>query len=120
METPGQSESEKKTLEEQQLEFKRAQLAVEFAKFGFAGTLTGAICGMVMILALAIIDAISSDFTFGATGVITVTVLIAACVLGFGAFSLWQPVKILARFGKMSLRVRSDSDMPTNDPQAAK
>ena len=95
-------------LQEQEFEYKRAQLAVEFAKYGFTGTLTAAIGGLILILALAIIDAVSSEFTFGMYGVLGTSALLVAATLGFGAFSLWQPIKILAKFGNMSLGVESD------------
>lgn len=69
-------ELRKLRLAEQELELKRGQLAVEFAKFGFGGTLTVAIGGMILILALPIIDAFSDDFTFGANGVIWTSIVI--------------------------------------------
>jgi hypothetical protein len=103
-------ESRKSRLQEQELEYKRAQLAIDFAKFGFAGTLAAGFGGLILILALAIIDAASTDFTFGVYGVLGTSALLVAGTLGFGAFSLWQPIKILAKFGKMSLGVESESD----------
>jgi len=110
MMTPDEIKMREFKLQEQELELKRAQLAVEFAKYGFAGTLIAAIVGMMLVLALAVIDATSPDFSFGVKGVtITLACLVVSCV-AFGAFSLWQPVKILAKFGKMSLGFKSNDD----------
>ena len=38
-------------------ELERAKLSVDFAKFGFAGTLAGAIIGLIIILGLALLNA---------------------------------------------------------------
>ena len=92
-------------IKEQELEIRRAQLAVEFAKYGFAGTLTGAIGGMILVLSLAIIDAYSSDFAFGANGVIWTSVCITLGVVVFGALSLYQPIRVLAELGKIKIGI---------------
>ena len=100
-------ELRKLRLAEQKLEIERGKLAVEFAKYGFSGTLTAGIGGMILILALAIIDAVSDDFTFGANGVIWTTVAIGIGCIAFGSFSLSQPIGILAKLGKMEINVQS-------------
>jgi hypothetical protein len=54
----------------QELELKRVQLTFEFAKFGFAGTLGGGIAGMVLILALVVVDMpirLTSTLEYGAS-----------------------------------------------------
>ena len=96
--------------EVQELEFRRAQLAVGFAKFGFGGTLAAAIVGMLAIVALAITDACSPDFQFGASGVAGTSVCLMISCIAFGALSLWQPLKILARYGNLSLGLSSHAD----------
>jgi hypothetical protein len=102
-------------LQEQELEFKRAQLDVEFAKFGFSGTLTAGIGGMVLILALAIIDAVSSDFTYGTYGVVGTAICVVLGALGFGAFSHRQRVNLLGKWGDKSIGFNSDHGEKTRE-----
>jgi hypothetical protein len=50
----------------------QAQMAFEFGKFGFAGTLSGAFGGLVLLLALAVLQAFT-DFkieTYGYVGIL--------------------------------------------------
>lgn len=104
-------ELRKLRLQEQELELKHAQLAVEFSRYGFFGTLFGSIAGFVLILSLAILDAFSSDFTYGIEGVLGSLFLIAAGVIAFGAYSLRQPMKLLLKLSdQMSLGIDSGSD----------
>ena len=110
MMTPDEIQMRQFKLQEQELELKRAQLAVEFAKYGFAGALVAAVVGMTLVLALAILDAISAEFSFGVEGVAVAMACLAVSCIAFGAFSLWQPVKILARFGKMSFGFKSNDE----------
>ena len=88
--------AEQLKLQKRELELKEATLAADFAKFGFRGTLGGAIVGLIFILALAALDAYSPDFSFGATGVIATSVLLLVGTVLFGAFSTRQPMKMLA------------------------
>ncbi|EAQ80679.1 hypothetical protein, partial [Blastopirellula marina] len=108
-------ESRKLRLQEQELELRRGELAIEFAKYGFYGTLSAGICGMLMVLSLSIIDAVSSDFTFGFYGVIGTTLSISIPCVAFGAFSLFHSVRILGHFGKIKIGVDTSSEKRSGD-----
>lgn len=54
-ESPQSFKADEIQLRQQELE--RARLFIAFAKYGFAGTLTGAIIGLVTVLCLAAVSA---------------------------------------------------------------
>ena len=60
---------------------------VEFGRFGFRGTLAAGICGMVLILVLALLDAFT-ELELGAAGLFGIGVLVLAGAIAFGYFSL--------------------------------
>jgi hypothetical protein len=88
------TEQELKILKE--LEFQRAQLFVEFAKYGFYGTLTFAMVGAVLVLALACLSAFTS-FKIDAW-LVAMSGIIAVGSIAFGYLSLWQAPNIIAKW----------------------
>ena len=96
-----------KKIRQQELDIKRAQLAVDFAKYGFAGTLTAALSGMVLITALAVLEALT-DFQLGDLGFVSIGFMIFVGCVAFGYLSLWSFPKIVARFLKWEMSVNSD------------
>lgn len=101
-------------LQEAELRLKEAQLASDFAKFGFRGTLGGAIGGMILILAIRIVDLYSKECHMGFKGIIGLTVLIVIPVIVFGAFSIKQPIRVMAKLSeKVSLGV--DVEQPKSN-----
>jgi hypothetical protein len=91
-------------LRRQQLELERAKLFIEFAKFGFSGTLTAAVGGMVFVLALAILSALSS-FKIDSWALVAMAVIIVLGSIAFGFLSLWQAPNIAARFRNMQIAI---------------
>jgi len=86
-------------LRRQELEFQRARLSVEFAKFGFSGTLAAAIVGVALILALAGLSAWTS-FKIDGWALVAMAVVILVGATAFGFLSLWQAPSIAAKFGR--------------------
>jgi hypothetical protein len=105
---PTLTESEIKTkeldLQRQELDFQRTKLFIEFAKFGFAGTLTAAIVGMSLIFGLAVLNALTS-YKIDAWVLIVMAVCILVGAVAFGYLSLWELPRIAARIQKMNLTV---------------
>jgi len=102
-------------LRRQELAFRREQLFVDFAKYGFMGTLTAAIVGMAFLLFLA---AISAFTPYKVDGFILfgMMFLLLIAALAFGYLSLWALPKIAARFKNLQLQVDpSESDRLAND-----
>lgn len=69
------------------------KLSVAFAKFESYGTLVGAIAGMVILPALAIVVAVG-ELENGGTIVITFSGALGLGVIAFGSFSPWRPPSI--------------------------
>lgn len=88
----------------QELELQRAKLLVEFARFGFAGTLTGAIVGLVFVLTLAAISAFTA-YKIDSWVLLGFTFLLLIAVVAFGFLSLWQLPRIVARFSNLEFSV---------------
>jgi hypothetical protein len=82
----------------QDSEFERTKLFVEFAKFGFYGTLSFAIVGAVLIFGLACLSAWTS-FKMDAS-LVVMAAIIAVGSVAFGFLSLWQAPSIAAKWGK--------------------
>jgi hypothetical protein len=97
------------SISQQQLELQEAQLFVEFAKYGFAGTLTAAILGLVLILGLATLSAFT-NFKIETWGLVSIAGMILIGTVAFGFLSLWQLPQIVAEFGRTRLRINA------NDP----
>jgi hypothetical protein len=100
-------------IREEELAIRRFELAIEFAKFGFRGTLAAGISGLILILALAMLDAYSSNFRFGTEGVLGTAFLLMAGTVLFGTFSLRQPIRMISKFGNMQLDVNTARDAET-------
>ena len=90
------------SVRQQELEIERARLAVEFAKYGFAGTLTAALVGAGVILGLAILSAFT-PFKIETWGLVAITVVIMIGAVAFGFLSLWELPRIVARFRDMQV-----------------
>jgi hypothetical protein len=64
------------SVRQRELEIEHERIAVEFAKYGFAGTLTAAVVGAVVVLGLAILSAFTTFKieTWGLVAIAVVTV----------------------------------------------
>jgi hypothetical protein len=92
------------SIRQQELELERTRLAIEFAKYGFAGTLTAAIVGAVVILGLAIISA-STPFKIETWGLVAIAVVIMIGAVAFGYLSLWELPRVFARIKGLEFSV---------------
>ena len=95
---PEQKENELE-LRIQELELRRAelQLANEFSKYGFAGTLIGGLAGMILVLALALLMAFA-NLELGTWGLLGIVFMILIGLVAFGYLSLRTPATIVAKF----------------------
>jgi hypothetical protein len=94
-------------LQQQDLDFQRAKLFIDFAKFGFAGTLTAAVVGMLLFFGLAILGALTS-FPIDGWALVAMAFCILVGSIAFGYLSLWELPRIAARIQKMHLTVGSE------------
>jgi hypothetical protein len=85
-------------LREQQLLLEHKRLYIEFAKYGFAGTLTGAIIGLLVVVGLAVLNAFTQA-KIETWGIVAVAIIVLLGTVAFGYFSLWELPKIV---GKLS------------------
>jgi hypothetical protein len=85
------------SIRQQELELERARLAVEFAKYGFAGTLTAAVIGAAVILGLAILGAFAG-LKIDTWGLVAIAAIILIGTVAFGYLSLWELPRIVAKF----------------------
>ena len=92
-------------LEREKLNFERTKSFIEFAKFGFTGTLTAAVAGIVLIFGLAALSAFSTTFKVSETVLIVMTLVILIGAVAFGYLSLWQLPKIAIHIQKISASV---------------
>lgn len=92
-------------LEEANLELRRkeleirqreVELPVELASLGLRGTLTGAIIGLVVLVALALISAFSDKAQITGTHLCILAGIICTTVVMFGAFVFQRSVSIAA------------------------
>jgi predicted phage tail protein len=83
----------------EELEFQRVRLFVEFARFGFTGTLTAAIVGAALIFALAILSALTT-FKIDGWALVAMGVIVLVGAATFVYLSLWHAPNIAAKFGK--------------------
>ncbi len=68
---------------------KLLQAKMEFARFGFHGTLWGGVCSLVAVLLLALIDGCFS-ITIHASVYVALITACGASTIAFGFFSLWS------------------------------
>ena len=94
-------------LRQQELELERATLFIGFAKYGFAGTLTAALIGMVVLLGLAALNAFTA-FKIETWGLVAIAAIILIGSIAFGFFSLWELPRIAARFQKTQFSINPD------------
>ncbi len=88
----------------QAYEIRRMELAVQFAQYGFYGTLVAAISGMVIVLSLAIVVA-WAKIDNGVDMVIGFSVVLVIGVIAFGYFSLFKLPKIGFEWGDLKASV---------------
>jgi hypothetical protein len=92
-------------LRRQDLELQRARLFVEFARFGFTGTLAAGIVGLALIFGLAALSA-STSFKIDGWALVAMALVILVGVTTFGYLSLWQAPNLAAKFGReMQIRL---------------
>jgi hypothetical protein len=72
---------------------------VEFARFGFAGTLAAGIAGLALIFGLAALSA-STSFKIDGWALVAMAFAILVGVTTFGYLSLWQAPNLAAKFGR--------------------
>jgi hypothetical protein len=94
---------------EQELEIERMRIAVEFAKDGFAGTLTAAIVGAGLVLGLAILSAFT-PFKIETGGLVLIVLIVTAGSIAFGYLSLWELPRFVAKFRDMTVSVNAARD----------
>jgi hypothetical protein len=97
--TPDELSIRKQELE---LELERVRIFTEFAKYGFAGTLTAAIIGLVLILGLAALSAFT-PFRIETWGLVSMAGMILIGTVAFGFLSLWELPRIVAKFGGLGV-----------------
>lgn len=107
-------------LAKDKLKLEQATLAFEFAKYGFGGTLTGAIVGMALVFGLACLGAFAK-YQIGWELVGMMFIILIGSIF-FGSLSLWKLPTFVARFQKLfELNVSentSKKDEPKDDQVA--
>jgi len=83
-------------LEEQKLLLEHKRLYVEFAKYGFAGTLTGAIIGLVVVIGLASLNAFAQA-KIETWAIVAIAAIVLLGSVAFGYFSLWELPRIAGK-----------------------
>ena len=104
-------------LEEQKLALEHTRLYVEFAKYGFAGTLTVAIGGLLLEFGLAVINAITpakiDTWVF-----VAVAVVVLLGSIAFGYFSLWELPRIAGKLNPKGVDFTAGSAREENQGQS--
>jgi hypothetical protein len=93
-----------------------AKIFVEFAKFGFYGTLVAAMVGAALIFALACLSAWTS-FKIEGRALVAIAAIIFLGTTAFGYFSLWQVPNIAAKVYDIQVGMSADC---RPQPQPAK
>lgn len=88
-----------KSLCEKELELQRLKLVLDFARFGFTGTLTAALVGAALVIALAALSAFTQH-EVGDQVLLTLIVIVFLGTATFGILSLGMAPKIAAKIGK--------------------
>ena len=101
----------------QELDLQRIKLFVEFAKYGFAGTLGAAIAGMVLVLALAVLSAFKGNFAMDPWVLLGILFIVLLGTIAFGFLSLWELPRIVARFQKLQFSVNPSTSSNTPSSQ---
>jgi hypothetical protein len=92
-------------LKQKEVELERAKLFVDFAKYGFYGTLTAAIAGMGVVVVLVVLAAFTT-FKIETWALVFIACIIAVGCIAFGYLSLWQLPNIVARFKETELNIK--------------
>lgn len=95
-------------LEEQKLLLEHKRLYLEFAKYGFAGTLTAAIIGLLVVVGLAALNAFA-DAKIATWAIVAVAAIVLLGSVAFGYFSLGELPKIAGKVGPTGVDVRAGS-----------
>jgi hypothetical protein len=95
-------------LEEQKLLLEHKRLYVEFAKYGFAGTLTGAIIGLVTVVGLAALNAFT-EAKIATWAIVAIAAIVLLGSVAFGYFSLWELPRIAGKFTPTGVDVTAGS-----------
>jgi predicted lipid-binding transport protein (Tim44 family) len=88
----------------EELELERIRLFIDFAKFGFTGTLSGGIVGILLVFGLACLGAFTK-FDITGWSLVGMSLIILIGVVAFGYFSLWEFPKIAAHIQQMQIEV---------------
>jgi hypothetical protein len=102
---------------EREIELERARLSMEFARYGFAGTLTAAVLGIILILSLAVLNAFTT-FKIETWGLVAISGMVFAGSVAFGYLSLWKIPKVLARFRGTEIAI-SDAEGAAEESRPA-
>jgi hypothetical protein len=109
------------SIRQQELELQRAKVFIEFAKYGFAGTLTVAIIGLVLILGLATLSAFTR-FKIETWGLVSMAGMILIGAVAFGYLSLWQLPQIVLKLRAYQVSVnpsdRRENGSTQEDPES--
>ena len=120
------SEFSKRLLEDDERDIARLNLdlqktvqLLDFAKYGFKGTLVMGLVGMVLILALAILDAFTV-FKIETWGLVSITMFVLIGTIAFGFFSLGRLPNVAAQIKDMSFAIHSDREKRPRPQEAPK
>jgi hypothetical protein len=102
---------------EREIELERARLSMEFARYGFAGTLTAAVLGIILILSLAVLNAFTT-FKIETWGLVAISGMVFAGSVAFGYLSLWRIPKVLAKFRGTEITI-SDAEEAAEERRPA-
>jgi len=101
-------------LRREELTFQKTKLSIEFARFGFAGTLTAAIVGMVLIFGLAVLSGVTT-FKIDTWAIVVMALVILVGSVAFGYLSLWELPKIVMRIENQQMRAEIGSQKPARE-----
>ena len=83
----------------EELEFQRMKLVLDFARFGFTGTLTAALVGAALIFALATLSAVTT-YRIDDRVLLGLGVIVFLGAATFGYLSLGVAPTVAAKIGK--------------------
>jgi hypothetical protein len=93
----------------QQYEIRKMELSVEFAKYGFYGTLIGAITAMVILVVLAIVVALGK-IENGGYILVAFAAVGGIAVVAFGYFSLFNSPVIGVEWDKFKTTIGTSAN----------
>ena len=95
-------------LKEQELALEHKRLYFEFARYGFAGTLTAAIIGLLVVLVLAAMNAFTQA-KIETWGIVAIAAIVLLGSVAFGFFSLWELPRIAGTFNPKGVNFTAGS-----------